>query len=74
MDMIGLNGLALLRLAHRHLGATAEELGQVAHVRRVQMHDDDEAQAPIRRHCPDEPFQGVESSSRGADRDHRKLR
>jgi hypothetical protein len=62
-----------LDLDHRHRGAAAEQLGQMAFVRWVQVGGHDEREAAVRWHGAKQFLQRLEPARRGADPDDWKL-
>jgi hypothetical protein len=54
-------------LHYRHLGVIAQQLDQQALVMRVEMLDEDERHAAVRRHGREEAFEGIEAAGGGAE-------
>ncbi len=69
MDPVGLDLHALRGLDDRHLGVLFEQLGQHAHMVRVEMRNQDEARAAVGRHIGEQPIKGFEPAGRCADGD-----
>jgi hypothetical protein len=68
-DMVRGERHAVLGLHHRHLGVIARELDQQALVMRVEMLDQDERHAALRRHVREEALEGIEPAGGSAETD-----
>ena len=71
--MVGRDFDRLLDLYHRHLGAAAEQLGEVALLGGIQMGRDDKAKPAIFRKGAEELLQSFEPACRRADADDWKI-
>jgi hypothetical protein len=71
--MVGLDLDRVLDLQHRHLGAAAQELGQMALLGRVEMGCDDEGEAAVGRHRAKQRLKRFQPARGRADADDRKL-
>src|SRR4029077_2923860 len=58
---------AVRGLHHRHLGLLAQELDEEALMMRVEMLDQDERDAAVRRHVREERPEGIEPAGGGAE-------
>jgi hypothetical protein len=70
VDVVGLEALSRLRLAHGHPRVPPEQLGDGAVLPPVRVHDDHERDAAVARHPAEEARQRVEAARRGADPNH----
>ena len=73
VDVVRLDRDLALHLDHRHLGMPAEQLGQVALARRIQVRDHDERHAGVARHGIEQLFQRVQPACRRANADDGKV-
>jgi hypothetical protein len=62
-NMVGGDRHAVGGLHHRHLGVIAQDLDQQALMMRIEMLDQDERHAALRRHVREEALEGVQPAS-----------
>ena len=72
--MVGLEQLAIACRLDRQRRVMAEQFGQQAFVRGVEMHDDDEGQAGAGRHRTEQAGQRLKAARGRADAHHRQHR
>jgi hypothetical protein len=68
-DVVGDEGVAVLRLRHRHGRAAAQDIDQRAGVVGIEMLDQDERHAGVRRRIGEEGPEGLQAAGRGAQAD-----
>lgn len=69
VDVVGLDRDLALHVRDRHLGVPAQQLAQVAFLRRVQMRNHDETEPAVRRHSAEQPLQRFQSAGGRTDAD-----
>ena len=68
--MVGFHGHAVLHLDDWHVGERSEQTDHEALVRGIEVWNEHEGDAAVRRHGGEEFLEGVQPASRGADTGH----
>ena len=72
IDMTRFNGSEAGNLGHRHSRASGENVGKLALVPRIEMHDNNESGVDVVRQAFEKHLQGVDASGGCSDADRRK--